>query len=84
MWGNGTVVYFVLVCVFFLPFSLSNSFFCALWCSIQLFMYIQCTCSFLCRFVHEMVCSLDRLSHGGVLAFLNIFYNYDKFYLLYV
>ena len=30
----------VLVCVFFLPSSLSNSFFCALWCSIQvIFMY---------------------------------------------
>ena len=31
----------VLVCVFFLSFSLSNSFFCALWCSIQVIVHVH-------------------------------------------
>ena len=33
----------LLVCVFFLSFSLSNSFFCALWCSIQVIVHVY-TC----------------------------------------
>ena len=55
----------VLVCVFFLPFSLSNSFFCELWCSIS-----DCSCMYSGMYMYM---HYSRAPHKGYLCDKNVF-----------